>query len=81
MKFLSSELGFVFTDRKSRANLRALLKYFLLLALLITSDPVIFHLLTLHVEEERHSWITGSQPPTPKACTGRFGSWRLGVGG
>ncbi len=59
MKFLSSELGFVFTDREARANLRALLKYFLFLALLVTVYAVIFHLLKLHVEGEQHSWITG----------------------
>jgi Trk K+ transport system NAD-binding subunit len=59
MKYLSSELGFVFTDRESRANIRALLTYFLFLALLITAYAVIFHLLKLHVEGERHSWITG----------------------
>jgi voltage-gated potassium channel len=59
MKYLSSELAFVFTDRESRANLRALLKYFLFLALLVTTYAVIFHLLKLYVEGERHSWITG----------------------
>ena len=60
MKFLSSELAaFFFVDREARANVRALLLYFLFLGLLVTIYAVLFHVIKLNVEGERHSWITG----------------------
>src|SRR5688500_11630264 len=60
MKFLSSELAaFFLVDREARANVRALLVYFLFLGLLVTIYAVLFHVIKLNVEGERHSWITG----------------------
>jgi voltage-gated potassium channel len=59
LKFLFSQLGYVLADRDARSNLRALLKYFLFLVLLVTLFAIVFHLLKLHVEGERYSWITG----------------------
>ncbi len=47
------------TDREQRANLRALLKYLLFLAALVSTYAVIFHVIKLNVEHEQHSWITG----------------------
>jgi voltage-gated potassium channel len=59
MKFLASQIAYLIGDRETRANLRALLKYVLTLALLITVYAVIFHVIKLNVEREQHSWITG----------------------
>ena len=59
MKFLTSQLAFLISNRETRANLRALLKYILLLLILITIYAVLFHVIKLQVEGERHSWVTG----------------------
>jgi hypothetical protein len=59
MKFIASEFAFIFTDREARANLRALLKYLLFLAILVSVYAVGFHIIKLYVEGEQHSWITG----------------------
>ncbi len=58
MKYLSSQFGFIFGAGESRANLAALLKYFLFLGLLVAVYAVIFHLI-MDVEGQQHSWITG----------------------
>ena len=44
MKFLSSQIAYLFTTREMRGNLRSLLQYLALLAGLITIYAVIFHL-------------------------------------
>jgi len=59
MKFFSSQLAYLTSEREARANLRALLGYLAFLAALITTYAVVFHLIKLHVEGEQHSWITG----------------------
>jgi Trk K+ transport system NAD-binding subunit len=59
MKYLSSQLGYMFAAGETRANLAALLKYFTFLVLLITVFAVIFHLIMVGVEGQQHSWITG----------------------
>jgi Trk K+ transport system NAD-binding subunit len=59
MKFLGSQLAYLISDRETRANLRALLKYVLTLALLIAAYAVLFHIIKLNVEGEQHSWVTG----------------------
>ena len=59
MKYLSSQLGYMFAAGETRANLRALLKYFAFLLLLITAFAVIFHLIMVRYEGQQHSWITG----------------------
>ena len=59
MKYLSSQLGFMFGAGETRANLTALLKYFAFLGLLITVYAVVFHIIKFQVEGEQHSWITG----------------------
>lgn len=59
MKFLISQVTYLVTDREQRANLRALLKYLLFLAILISTYAVLFHVIKLNVEHEQHSWITG----------------------
>jgi voltage-gated potassium channel len=59
MKYLSSQFGFIFAAGETRANLAVLLKYVAFLALLVTADAVIFHLIMGLVEGQQHSWITG----------------------
>ena len=59
MKFLPSQLAYLMTDREARANLRALAKYLAFLAALVALYAVVFHLIKLGIEHERHSWVTG----------------------
>ena len=59
MKYLSSQLGFLFAEGETRANLAALLKYFTFLVLLVTAYAVLFHLIMGRIEGQQHSWITG----------------------
>ena len=59
MKFLTSQLAYLTTDREARANLRALGRYLGFLGVLIALYAVLFHLIKLYVEHEQHSWITG----------------------
>ena len=59
MKYLPSQLAYLTTDREARANLRALAKYLSFLVVLVAIYAVLFHVIKLEVEQERHSWITG----------------------
>jgi voltage-gated potassium channel len=59
VKFASSQLAYLMRNREARANLRALLKYLLMLFALITLYAVLFHIIKISVEGEQHSWITG----------------------
>src|SRR5687767_653334 len=59
MKYLSSQIGFLFSEGETRENLGALLKYFAFLVLMITVYAVFFHVIMGGVEGEEHSWITG----------------------
>ena len=55
MKYLSSELGFLFSAGETRANLTALVKYFAFLAVMVMVYAVVFHLIMRHVEGQQHS--------------------------
>jgi voltage-gated potassium channel len=59
MKFLTSQLAYLTTEREARANLKALFGYFGFLFALISMYAVLFHVIKLYVEGEQHSWITG----------------------
>jgi Trk K+ transport system NAD-binding subunit len=59
MKLLSAQLSYFFNQGVVRQNLRALLKFLLFLILVILVFTVIFHLIMLRVEGQRHSWLTG----------------------
>ncbi|MBA3888167.1 MAG: NAD-binding protein [Acidobacteria bacterium] len=59
MKFLPSQLAYLFQDREARGNLGALFKYLAFLAALVTLHSILFHVIKLHVEGEEHSWVTG----------------------
>ena len=59
MKFIPSQLAYLTTDHEARSNLRALGRYLLFLAALVTLYAVLFHIIKLNVEHEQHSWVTG----------------------
>jgi voltage-gated potassium channel len=59
MKYLSSQLGFLFATGETRTNLNALLRYFVFLIVMVTAYAVLFHLIMGRVEGQQHSWITG----------------------
>ncbi|MDY7225743.1 potassium channel family protein [Hyalangium rubrum] len=58
MKFLSSQLAYFFADATARRNIRALLRLLLLLAVLVVSYTVVFHVV-MAWEGQEHSWLTG----------------------
>jgi Trk K+ transport system NAD-binding subunit len=59
MKYLPSQLGFLFASGETRSNLAALLKYVAFLAAMVTAYAIVFHLIMDRVEGQQHSWITG----------------------
>jgi Trk K+ transport system NAD-binding subunit len=59
MKFISSQLAYLTTDREARANLRTLAKYLGFLVVLVAVYAVAFHVIKLWAEHEQHSWVTG----------------------
>jgi Trk K+ transport system NAD-binding subunit len=60
MKFLPSQLAYLMQDPEARTNIRSLLKYVGFLAALVLLYTVLFHVIKLQLEGERHSWITGT---------------------
>ena len=60
MKFLPSQLAYLMQDPEARTNIRSLLKYVAFLAALVLLYTVLFHVIKLQLEGERHSWITGA---------------------
>lgn len=59
MKFVSSQLAYFLSEREQRQNVRALVRYVILLLLIMASYTVLFHLIMIHVEDQRHSWLSG----------------------
>jgi voltage-gated potassium channel len=59
MKFITSQLTYLIYDREMRANVRALVRYLLFLAALITLYAALFHFIKALAEGESHSWVTG----------------------
>ena len=58
MKFLGSQLSYFFANRRTRTNVRKLLKFLALLFVMYVSYSVLFHYIALY-EGQNHSWITG----------------------
>lgn len=58
MKFLTSQLTYLLTQREMRKNLRALAQYVAFLTGTIAVYSVLFHALMLY-EGQNHSWLTG----------------------
>jgi Trk K+ transport system NAD-binding subunit len=59
MKFLSTQLSYLFREPGARRNLRLLGKLFLLLLTIIAVWATLFHVIMLQVEGQEHSWYTG----------------------
>ncbi|HUP42529.1 MAG TPA: NAD-binding protein [Thermoanaerobaculia bacterium] len=59
MKFLPSQLAYLFGETQSRRNLKALFKYLLFLAAVVVVYALVFHLIMTEVEGQDHSWVTG----------------------
>lgn len=59
MKFLPSQLAFLFAERELRTNVRGLLRYVAFLAALVSLYAVLFHVIMERFEHQSHSWITG----------------------
>ena len=58
MKFLGSQLSYFFANRRTRTNVRKLLKFLALLFVMYVSYSVLFHYVALY-EGHSHSWVTG----------------------
>ena len=58
MKSLIAVIAAFQEDRKSRANLKTLLRLLGLMAVLVLVYSVLFHVLMVH-EGQKHSWLTG----------------------
>ena len=56
MKLLARQLDYWTSRRETRADL---LRYCAFLALLVSTWAVLFHVIMVYVEGERHSWVTG----------------------
>jgi voltage-gated potassium channel len=59
MKFVMSQFAFFLTEAELRRNVKALVKYFAFLVVLIVVYSVLFHLIMMNVEGQQHSWVTG----------------------
>jgi Trk K+ transport system NAD-binding subunit len=58
MKFFTSELAYFMRTAPTRRNIRLLLRFFGVLAALVTTYSILFHLL-MRWEGQEHSWISG----------------------
>jgi voltage-gated potassium channel len=59
MKYLFSQLAYLYREREARRNLGALVKYLVVLLVVITVFAVLFHIIMAAVEGQEHSWLTG----------------------
>ena len=59
MKFLSSQITYLLTEKETRRNLKALFKFLIFLALVIVAFSVIFHVIMDKVEGRYFSFVTG----------------------
>lgn len=59
MKFLTSQLTYLLTERETRRNLQALLRLLAFLALVVVFYSVVFHWIMAGVEGREYSWVTG----------------------
>ncbi|MDY7091886.1 MAG: NAD-binding protein [Acidobacteriota bacterium] len=58
MKFLTPQLTYLLTQRETRRNLQALLRYLIFLTVVVVAYSVLFHVL-MEWEGQDHSWMTG----------------------
>ncbi|HMB41774.1 MAG TPA: NAD-binding protein [Balneolaceae bacterium] len=58
MKFLTSQLSYFFANRRTKTNVRKLLKFVAVLFVMYITYSVLFHFIALY-EGQNHSWLTG----------------------
>ena len=58
MKYIISQLSYFFHNKTTKRNILLLVRFFLILAFIITSYSVLFHVLMLY-EGKEFSWVTG----------------------
>ena len=58
MKYLSSQLAYFFANRRTRTNVRKLLKFVGVLFVVYVLYAILFHYIALY-EGQEHSWLTG----------------------
>lgn len=58
MKFLGSQLSYFFANRRTKVNIKKLMKFVGVLFLMYVTYAVTFHYISLY-EGQDHSWITG----------------------
>jgi len=58
MKLVSTQLTYLLSQRQTRSNLKALVKYLLFLTATIFVFATLFHVIMIY-EGQQHSWITG----------------------
>jgi voltage-gated potassium channel len=58
VKFLSTQITYLLSQRQLRQNLSALMKYVVFLAIVIVVFAVLFHFIMAY-EGQSHSWVTG----------------------
>ncbi len=58
VKFLTPQITYLLTQRETRRNLQALLRYLIFLGCVILTYSVVFHVL-MEREGQHHSWTTG----------------------
>lgn len=58
MKFISSQIAFLFQNRKAKTNIARLIRFILVLISLITIYSIVFHFL-MGTEGRNYSWVSG----------------------
>ena len=58
MKFLTSQLSYFFANRRTKTNVRKLLKFVAVLFVMYITYSVLFHFIAVY-EGQNHSWVTG----------------------
>ncbi|MFZ5766780.1 MAG: potassium channel family protein [Thermodesulfobacteriota bacterium] len=58
MKYIASQLSYFLRNKRTSRNFRLLLRFFLLLAAIVVTYSILFHVLMLF-EGRQYSWITG----------------------
>jgi Trk K+ transport system NAD-binding subunit len=59
MKFLTTQVTYFLSQKQTRQNINALLKYIIFLFSIIAIFSVLFHFIMLYAEGREFSWITG----------------------
>jgi voltage-gated potassium channel len=58
MKFVTAQLAYFFADRNAKRNVRTLLRFILVLAVMMGVYTLVFHFISAY-EGQQHSWMSG----------------------